>query len=98
MGRLKKGLPYLFEEFESSSDHVRRLSNTAGSGFSIEEPMGLRPICSLGMTRKLEPEEAVVGEELESSRAGVADFLLPMPFNDLKPGIGIVGSGWREKK
>jgi hypothetical protein len=50
------------------------------------------------MTRKLEPEEAVVGEELESSRAGVADFLLPMPFNDLKPGIGIVGSGWREKK
>jgi hypothetical protein len=48
------------------------------------------------MTRKLEPEEVVVGEVLESSRPGVADFLLPIPFNDLNPGMGIVGSGSKQ--
>jgi hypothetical protein len=44
------------------------------------------------MIRKPEPGELVVGED--SSGPGVADFLLPRPFNDLNPGIGIVMNDW----
>jgi hypothetical protein len=40
------------------------------------------------MTRKPELDDEVVGEV--SSRPGVALFLLPMAFNDLRPGMGMM--------
>jgi hypothetical protein len=83
---------YLLEELESSSDHVRRWSSAAGSRLSTDRAIDFRATSSRGMIRKPELSEPVVGED--SSRPGVADFLLPRPFNDLNPGIGIVMNDW----
>ena len=75
---------HLFE-LDSSSDHVRRWSN--GIGGLSSPPRDLRTTSSRGMTRK--PTDGGLGLLTGS---GVPDFLRPMPFSDLMPGIGILAT------
>lgn len=67
---------------ESSSDQVRRKS-APGKGLS-RGAIDFRATSPLGITRN--PEAG----GLASTGEGVLDFLLPSPFKDFIPGIGMM--------
>ena len=72
----------------SSSDHVRLeySLNAAGAGLSSGPPTDFRLVSSLGITRKLDVDAGGP----PSSKSGVPDFLLPIPFNVLKLSVGML--------